>query len=278
VKRCALVTGLAAQQNDETLERSMHSSASERGLSQSVPSSRSGALRWFAAEFFVVVTGVIVALGATSWWEGRQSFARETAYLGQLLADVKQTEGLVARADEDMRDGDAAAVALARSFQEAVPPPPDSLHRWVVDALAWDESPRLVVATAQALMTTGDLTLIRSDPVRVGIVSYLEVAREHEARNQSDFEFYRLAIQQVLEGIDYLHALSDTGSNDYSPVGPSRIAFPTNVEAFLHNRRVYNGSLTVSVMRNNEEVRRRQMAGQADELRRLVDAYLTDRR
>ena len=96
----------------------------------------------------MVVTGVIVALGATSWWEGRQSLERETAYLGQLLADLNQTESLVARADEDMRDGDAAAVALARSFQEAVPPSPDSLHRWVTAAVDWGESPRMVVATA----------------------------------------------------------------------------------------------------------------------------------
>ena len=265
------------QQNSGTLERSPGPQVSVP-LSESVSSGRSGALRWFAAEFFVVVTGVVVALAATSWWDGKQSLEMEATYLDQLLADLEQTAGLVSRADADMRDGDAAAVALVRSFQETIPPPPDSLHRWVTAALGWDRSPHLIVATAQALVTTGDLTLIRSDSVRVGIVSYLEVARQHETRNRSDFELFRRALQQVLEGIDYVHALSEAGGSAWSPVGPRRVSFPTNVEAFRQNRRVYNGALTVSVMLSNEAGRRREMAGQAEELRRLVEAYRAERR
>lgn len=225
------------------------------GSKKPVRRNASGALRWFAAEFFVVVTGVIVALGATSWWEGRQSQKREAAYLTQLLSDLERTQLLVSRSSEDMSEGDAAAEALVGSFDEAVPPPPDSLDRWILAAFGWRESPRMVVATAQALSTTGDLTLIRGDSLRVGIVAYLEIAREHEARNQSDFEFFRRAIQLMLQGLD-----SD--------------AFPTGVEAVLENRSVYAGAQTLVVMRRNEARRRRQMAEQAQELRTLVETYL----
>jgi hypothetical protein len=259
VKRCALVGGLAAQQNDETLDRRNMPHAPERFLNPPRKNT-SSALRWFAAEFFVVVTGVTVALGATSWWEATQSREREAAYLGQLLADLDQTKAMVTRADEDMHRGDEAAVALVGSFQEATPPSLDSIYLWVDAAFQWSDSPRMVVATAQALMATGDLTLIRSDSLRVAIVSYLEVARGHEVRNQSDFEFYRRAIQQVLEGVDRGQA------------------FPTSVVSFLDNRRVYNGAQTLSVMRYNEAGRRRQIKRQAEVLRRLAEDYLAERR
>ena len=81
-------------------------------LEKPVRGNASGALRWFAAEFFVVVTGVIVALGATSWWEGQRSQEREAAYLTQLLADLEHTQLLVTRGNEDMSEGDAAAEAI----------------------------------------------------------------------------------------------------------------------------------------------------------------------
>lgn len=215
-----------------------------------------------------------MALGATSWWEGFQSAEREATYLEQLLADLNQTKELVTRAEEDMRDGDATAAALVRSFHEAEPPSSDSLHRWVIAAMGWGESPRMVVATAQALVSTGDLTLIRSDSVRVGIVSYLEEARLHQTTHQSDFEFYRRALLQVLDGIDYVHAVSETGSTPWSPVGPLRVPFPTDVEALLEDRRVYNGAMGMSVMQNNEADRRSEMESEADELLGLVEAYL----
>src|SRR5688572_25817782 len=38
-------------------------------------------VRWFAAEFLVVVTGVLVALALQAWYEDRQDRDRETAYL-----------------------------------------------------------------------------------------------------------------------------------------------------------------------------------------------------
>lgn len=132
----------------------------------------------------------------------------------------------------------------------------------------------MVVATAQALVSTGDLTLIRSDSVRVGIVSYLEEARLHQTTHQSDFEFYRRALLQVLDGIDYVHAVSETGSTPWSPVGPLRVPFPTDVEALLEDRRVYNGAMGMSVMQNNEADRRSEMESEADELLGLVEAYL----
>jgi hypothetical protein len=230
-------------------------------MSRDVPSGASRVVRWFAAEFLVVVAGVVVALAATSWWDGRQALEREAAYLGQLLADLDQTDLLVTSADEYMRNGDRAAELLVHSFRESPPTSLDSIHSWVDAAFGWKESPRMIVATAQALMATGDLTLIRSDAVRAGIVSYLEVAHEHEARNQSDFEFYRRAIQEILEDFD-----------------PSGAAFPTDVEAFLRSRRIYKGAETIEVMRNNERTRRREIEDQTRQLRRLVNEYLAQRR
>ena len=44
------------------------------------------------AELAVIVTGVLIALGADSWWEQRHEHRRAVDYLQQLLNDFQQTE------------------------------------------------------------------------------------------------------------------------------------------------------------------------------------------
>ena len=44
-------------------------------------------LRWFAAEFFVVVAGILVALAVQSWWNDRSARLEEHALLQRLRAE-----------------------------------------------------------------------------------------------------------------------------------------------------------------------------------------------
>src|SRR5688500_7764965 len=50
-------------------------------------------LKWFAAEFLVVVTGVMVALALNAWFTGRSNERSEAVYLSLLSRDLGQTVG-----------------------------------------------------------------------------------------------------------------------------------------------------------------------------------------
>ncbi|GAB5535927.1 MAG: hypothetical protein Rubg2KO_21760 [Rubricoccaceae bacterium] len=134
------------------------------------------AARWFGAEFLVVVTGVLVALAVGAWWQGRQNAAKETAYLRQLAADLRGTELAANEADSFLRPVDRAGSLLWLAFYQAAPPPRDSLLALAERAM-WTSTVRPVTGTAEALVATGDLALIRNDSLRTAIMAYLERTR-----------------------------------------------------------------------------------------------------
>ena len=132
-----------------------------------------GAARWFGAEFLVVVTGVLVALAVGAWWQGRQDAATERAYLRQLASDLRETEQAAADADAFLRPVDRAGSLLWLAFYEADPPPRDSLLVWAERSM-WTSTVRPVLGTAEALVATGDLALIRDDSLRTAVTAYLD--------------------------------------------------------------------------------------------------------
>lgn len=149
--------------------------------------------RWFGAEFLVVVTGVLVALAVGAWWQGRQEAAAERVYLGQLAADLRETERAADAADAYLRPVDRAGSRLWLAFYEPAPPPRDSLLALAERAM-WTATVRPVVGTAEALVATGDLALIRDDSLRTAVTGYLERTRgrlydhEHFDRVWADAE------------------------------------------------------------------------------------------
>jgi hypothetical protein len=62
------------------------------------PTIRAG-LRWFAAEFLVVLSGVLVALIVNAWWTQRSDIQAERSYLTYLVSDLSQAERNVAHVD-----------------------------------------------------------------------------------------------------------------------------------------------------------------------------------
>jgi len=139
---------------------------------------------WRAAarEFAVIVTGVLVALGAQAWWESRQEHQREREYLRQLLSDIRVNERRLAEAIAQDSAGGAAVTRVLETVDGAGPPPPaDSLVGWVSQAgSASDFQP--LTGTYRALLGTGDLRLVRNDSLRALIVSYAAAMDREEAR------------------------------------------------------------------------------------------------
>jgi hypothetical protein len=129
-----------------------------------------GGARWFAAEFLVVVTGILVAFSLQAWWAGRLDMRRENAFLSQLLADARENERRieVAIAVDSANEASLARLTAAlRSPQQL--PPDDSLLAWLrVSSSAF----RPVLGTIGMVRQTDGVQLVRVDSVRTRIVAY----------------------------------------------------------------------------------------------------------
>jgi hypothetical protein len=121
-------------------------------------------IRWFFAELLVVITGILIALAAQSWWQNRGNENAERAYLEQLLADTRENEELLTRritADSTARH---RAGRMAAILRERLPLPPQDTM--AVLARLGSTTFSLITATYDGLIATGDIKLLRNDSLR----------------------------------------------------------------------------------------------------------------
>jgi hypothetical protein len=145
--------------------------------------------KWALGELTLIIAGVLTALAVNSWWESRNDAARERAYLRQLLVDVSANESAINDVVTAHTNSANAATRLASSFDAAGPLPScDVLADLLQTALNWTELD-LRTGTYSALLTTGDIRLIRNDTLRADVIRYAGVVDTVTAafdRNESD--------------------------------------------------------------------------------------------
>jgi hypothetical protein len=139
-----------------------------------------------AAEFVVIVTGVLVALGMEAWAQARQDRERELAYLSdlhdELVVSIDAASQVVLYETQlsDYRSLFEGSVAEGGSAST------DSLALWF-DGTLRSAGYRPGAAIADALIDTGDLSLIQSAEIRRRVIEYREQARQtREAANVFD--------------------------------------------------------------------------------------------
>jgi hypothetical protein len=82
--------------------------------------------RRLAADFVIIVVGVLVALGVDAAWEAREERVREAAYLRQLRVDLSATADTLV----EMIKVDSLARASADRALEALNATPLPPSRW----------------------------------------------------------------------------------------------------------------------------------------------------
>src|SRR5688500_17187949 len=128
------------------------------------------------AELAVIVAGVLIALGADSWWEHRQERRRAEEYLRQLLVDFRATERQIEYAIAgDTEKFELASRVTDRAFRGHFPPSdslelPTGYHQFI---------PR--TGTLTALVQGGDLRLLHGDTLRFELIAYSSLIDETEA-------------------------------------------------------------------------------------------------
>ncbi len=161
-------------------------------------------------EFVLIVTGVLVAMAANSWWESRRDHTKEETYVTQLLADTRANQ---VRVDSALAADSVAQRSTGRLLgilsDNGTATSRDSTPRGIPGADAFSSPDfRPLLGTYTALLETGDLQLLDSPDLRFHLVAYqssLESVREtmrHTAETLERYEdgYYRAVLPLVAGG------------------------------------------------------------------------------
>ncbi len=161
--------------------------------------------RRLAAEFVLLVAGVLTALGVDAWWQGRTERVREAEYLDQLHEDALENRRRLAEALTIERDQLARADAVQRALRSRQPMDRDSATSWMIrePTFPWYSDPRVLTGTIVALVETGDINLIRQGDLRSAIIGYL-------GQLEADLAEFRRGIVPFQDHADRLYALAES--------------------------------------------------------------------
>jgi hypothetical protein len=129
-----------------------------------------------AGEFFVIVIGVLVALGVDSWVKDRTDRTLEREYLERLLDDAQYDIREIAFIDSLGRVGLYAGTRLTASG--GIDDLDGSLLVGLVLAAGAERQPDLSRGTYNELLSSGRIDLIQSSEVRVALAAYDRVILE----------------------------------------------------------------------------------------------------
>lgn len=149
-----------------------------------------GRARWFAAEFLVIVTGVLVAVALNGFYQSRRDARHEADYIALLSRDIqfttRQLEEKAAFETAQLRDGTMAYRALSA----AEPPSNTAEVSAALRKLMDRRTMALLDATYQDLLSTGNLRLIRNRRLRDQVVEFYGTTRaEYEIMNKNNAYF-----------------------------------------------------------------------------------------
>ncbi len=133
-------------------------------------------LRWFGAEFLVVVSGVLVAIALNAWYQGRQDATTEATYLALLSRDVEHTVADLQEAAAFERSQELNGLTVYRALSSRrAGPEPDSVRAALTELLV-RRTATLSKATYEDLLSTGNLGLIGNRALRDRIVRFYEAS------------------------------------------------------------------------------------------------------
>lgn len=125
---------------------------------------------WLVVEFFVLVVGFLVSLQVNDWQDSRSERELESEYLDRLLVDFEQSRVQLTESVDRMS-------AMLRTLETGMnllsePELTEAQHQLIFDAVGvagifgqFD----IVVGTLEELKDTGNMRLIRSKALRVGL-------------------------------------------------------------------------------------------------------------
>lgn len=130
---------------------------------------------WFAValDFFIVVIGVFIGIEVANWNQARQDRQEERRYYRQLLVDLRSDLEVFSGAERraDLYDA-AAQLVIDRLDGKAPPKASPAQMAMAIHKAGWVYIPNASRGTYNELVSTGNLSLLRSSKLKSEIADY----------------------------------------------------------------------------------------------------------
>jgi len=184
-------------------------------------------------ELVVIIAGVLIALAIDEWRGNIKDAKTEAEYVQQLLADLQTTIDRVSSAAAEELDNEIATKKLLALFEKAESEEP-GLVRSLIPLACDFNNPVPVLGTADTLVSTGDLRLIRNATSRSKITQYLSQTRDYWLTPIYSSEDAFVLTCRRLKAIAAIHGIYlEPGK------GPYRRKAEPDIEGFLGNTEAY---------------------------------------
>ncbi|RLD80796.1 MAG: hypothetical protein DRJ07_10015 [Bacteroidetes bacterium] len=219
-------------------------------------------LRYAIGEILLVVIGILVALQINNWNEQRKERQKEQSFLKQLLEDFSESEKRMNTTQMFFLEIAISSSFVVKAFWE----PEKYSHQEIASQMGnplRSDRKRPILATIEALVSTGDLNLILSDSIRSHLLSYLEQSKAHiENIQRLDETYYRPATNVITKHIDIQAVYKNEKDNIKRPSraylyagypqGNIEPPFPVNIQKVLQNKAVYDAYQNILVAHRNQ--------------------------
>ncbi len=216
---------------------------------------------WFTVlvQITVVVVGVVIGFQVTAWGQARADRVKEQFYLRQLTEDFRGTLAEAQQATRRQQSTSRSAASALRAYRSPERPSLESLSAWIGGSYNF-QSPTPILGTAQGILSSGDLSLLRDDSLRAALPGYVERTREQRETIQVSVELYGAAFARVIGEVDVLElylaqlppsvvdSLAGSDAAFPYPAGPRQTPFPMTVDDMLSNADIYSALVTASTM------------------------------
>jgi hypothetical protein len=194
----------------------------------------------------MIVVSILLALTLDAWWDTRQEADREERVMESLFAE-SQTNLTRLDANVAWRTGidEATDAILAAAAVGANSISSDSLDHLLGSVSWWGGAGELEMSAVNAVVSAGDLTLIRNDELRLAVTDWQRRVVNAERNEAQDYDWFfdvwmpylrsNTNLPQVSNAIDYLPGGTDPTYGRPAPVGASSDHRPLLSDADLVN-------------------------------------------
>jgi len=164
-----------------------------------------GRIRWFSAEFFVVVAGILFAFAINTWWMNAQTRDREQDYLADLVVDFAEN---AARLQEAIDLGseimtEAQILLHLESTADGRELGLDSLN-YLLQTLSLLPTFQPVTRTYDNILGAGELQTLSNPGLRMMLADFESQLRLVTTVEQTqESQFVSLFLPYIMKNLDY---------------------------------------------------------------------------